>query len=107
MEDFDTLPCYGCIELECKATIPSPVVMQRRLHALGQRTFNLMVDVTNYVMLELGQPTHAFDGDRLRASAWPRWEPPRGRSRRSTARREDAAEDLLIWNDASRSPWPA
>ena len=50
-----------------KATIPSPIVMQRRLHALGQRTFNLLVDVTNYVMLELGQPTHAFDGDRVSA----------------------------------------
>ncbi|MDO5567123.1 MAG: phenylalanine--tRNA ligase subunit beta, partial [Planctomycetia bacterium] len=63
-------PCYGAIVFGVKAGInglPSPVKMQRRLHALGQRTYNLLVDVTNYVSLELGQPTHAFDGDLVRS----------------------------------------
>ncbi len=44
---------------------PSPEWMQRRLIAVGQRPINNIVDVTNYLTFEIGQPTHAYDYDKL------------------------------------------
>ncbi len=48
---------------------PSPEWMQRRLASVGQRPINNIVDVTNYLTFEIGQPTHAYDYDKLLARA--------------------------------------
>jgi phenylalanyl-tRNA synthetase beta chain len=51
----------------------SPPWLERRLVLAGMRPISLMVDVTNYVMLGLGQPLHAFDRDRVRGAIVVRW----------------------------------
>lgn len=48
---------------------PSPSWLKKRLEALGQRSINNVVDATNYVMFAIGQPTHAFDYNKLQKDA--------------------------------------
>jgi phenylalanyl-tRNA synthetase beta chain len=47
---------------------PSPDVIRKRLEAVGMNSINNVVDITNYVMMELGQPLHAFDLDQLKGA---------------------------------------
>src|SRR5690606_18359310 len=55
---------FGCT-IEGVKVGPSPQWLQRRLEALGLRPINNVVDATNYLLLETGQPSHAYDADRL------------------------------------------
>jgi len=61
IEDPDLCPRYTARRLTDVTIGPSPLWMQQRLNAVGMRPINNIVDITNYVMLESGQPLHAFD----------------------------------------------
>ncbi len=65
VEDTALCPRYTALVMEGVAVAPSPDWMQRRLLAVGVRPVNNIVDISNYVMLEYGQPNHVFDRDRL------------------------------------------
>ena len=56
---------YSCLEVSDIKESVSPVNMRIRLYYCGMRGINLLADLTNYIMLELGQPTHAFDARKI------------------------------------------
>ncbi|MSV25670.1 phenylalanine--tRNA ligase subunit beta [Selenomonas sp. WCA-380-WT-3B 3/] len=68
---------------------PSPEWMQQRLEGAGIRSINNVVDVTNFVMIELGQPMHAYDYDEIKGH-------------HLTARVAEAGENLHTLDDSSR-----
>ncbi|MEY4452827.1 MAG: hypothetical protein RIT51_505 [Actinomycetota bacterium] len=71
------------------ATRPTPPWMVARLKLAGMRSISLIVDITNYVMLELGQPTHAYDFDKLSGGI--------------TVRRAKAGEKLVTLDGQTRT----
>ena len=68
-EDPKLNPRFVGLLIEGVAQTPSPHWMQHRLRLAGQRPINVLVDISNYVMLEMGQPNHAFDYEFLRRRA--------------------------------------
>ncbi|GIW12264.1 MAG: hypothetical protein KatS3mg061_3321 [Dehalococcoidia bacterium] len=65
IEAPDLCPRYSAALIRGVRVGPSPAWLQQRLEAAGMRAINNVVDITNYVMLELGQPLHAFDAATL------------------------------------------
>jgi len=61
----DLVPRFTGISVDRISIAPSPLWLQHRLSRVGLRPINNMVDLTNYVMLELGQPMHAFDAEQI------------------------------------------
>jgi len=63
----------GRVIRNVNAAAPTPDWMKTRLERAGQRSISALVDVTNYVMLELGRPLHVYDLDKLRGAIDVRW----------------------------------
>ena len=80
---------------------PTPAWLARRVQLAGMRPISLAVDVTNYVMLELGQPIHGYDGDRLQGPIRVRRARPEERlTTLDDVERVLSPEDLLITDDS-------
>ena len=60
------MPFYSARRIENVTVGPSPAWLRAKIEAVGIRSINNIVDISNFVMLEIGQPTHAFDADKLK-----------------------------------------
>ena len=65
VKDAERCPRYLSAQIEGLSVKPAPYQMQSRIWKVGMRPINALVDITNYVMLATGQPTHAFDSDHI------------------------------------------
>ena len=78
----------------------TPIWMRRRLEKMGMRSISLAVDITNYVMLELGQPLHAFDADKISGGLSIK---RAGKAMKFTTldgqERTLDPDDLMVWDD--------
>ena len=84
IDDPIRCPRYIGVELDGLSVEPAPFIVQTRIWSVGMRPVNAIVDITNYVMLATGQPTHAFDADRIKGHI--------------TVRRAFDKEELLLLN---------
>jgi phenylalanyl-tRNA synthetase beta chain len=103
IEDPELCPRYCAQVFEVRSTGHTPEWMRDRLEACGVRSISPIVDVTNYVMLEMGQPTHAFDYAKLAGRAL-RVRRARAGERLRTLDGVDRAleTDMLVIADAER-----
>ncbi len=65
IEDTHGCPRYIGVKMEGLSVKPAPFALRARLWKVGLRPINALVDITNYVMMAVGQPTHAFDSDMI------------------------------------------
>ncbi len=65
VRDFDGAPEYEGITIRDVKVGPSPEWLQKKLMSIGLRPINNIVDVSNFVLFEIGQPMHTFDADRI------------------------------------------
>lgn len=65
VEDTERCPRYIGAAVEGLSVKPAPFRMQSRIWRVGMRPINALVDITNYVMLATGQPSHAYDSDHI------------------------------------------
>ena len=85
IEDPEGCPAFFGRAIRGLKNGASPDWMQRRLKSAGQRPISALVDITNYVMLDLGRPSHAYDVAKLKGGL--------------TARAAEAGENVLALND--------
>ncbi|WP_428827602.1 phenylalanine--tRNA ligase subunit beta [Azonexus sp. IMCC34842] len=95
-------PLYcGRIIKGVDAKAPTPEWMKRRLERSGIRSISALVDVTNYVMLELGQPLHAFDNTKLNGAVHARMAEPAEKLLLLNEQTIDIDSDILVIADES------
>ena len=87
--DAERCPRYIGAKIEGLGVKPAPFAMQSRIWRVGMRPINALVDITNYVMLATGQPTHVFDSNHIIDYI--------------EVRRADEGEKLLLLNDKELS----
>lgn len=68
----DECPFYSVRKITGVAVGPSPAWLRQKLETVGIRSINNIVDITNFVMLEMGQPLHAFDAYKVEGDLWVR-----------------------------------
>lgn len=85
IKDVDRCPRYIGVEMNGVTVKPAPFEMQSRIWRVGMRPINALVDITNYVMLATGNPTHAFDADMIQDHI--------------VVRKAQEGENLLLLND--------
>lgn len=102
VEDTTACPRYSGVTIRNIKVGPSPDWLQWRLKAVGLSPINNIVDITNYVMMSLGQPMHAFDADRIKGDKVVVKTLPQGTkfTTLDEVERELDAADLMICDDS-------
>ena len=104
IRDPELCPRYTARKLSNVVIGPSPMWMQQQLTAVGMRPINNIVDITNYVMLESGQPLHAFDFTTLKGGKIIVRRPENGETSIATldGSQRQLDPDMLLICDAER-----
>ena len=90
IKDAEANPRFVARQIDGVTVAPSPLAIRQRLRRAGVRPISNLVDITNYVMIELGQPLHVFDLDRIVGG-------------QLSVRRAEEGEVLVTLDDVSRS----
>ncbi|MBE6720282.1 MAG: phenylalanine--tRNA ligase subunit beta [Ruminococcaceae bacterium] len=90
---------YSCMQVENIGTTVSPVNMRIRLYYCGMRAINFLADLTNYLMLEMGQPMHAFDSRKVGKIRIKRFDEPFTFTTLDGVDRNIDTDTLMICND--------
>lgn len=90
---------YSCIKVDNIKRNTSPVNMRVRLYYCGMRAINFLADLTNYLMLEMGQPMHAFDSRKVEKIRIRRFETPFKFQTLDEVERNIDENTLMICND--------
>lgn len=100
VEDEVACPRYSSVSIAGVEVKDSPDWLKEKLRAIGLRPINNVVDVTNYVLHELGQPLHAFDADKIKGNQVIVKKCPEGTPFKTLdeVERKLSADDLMICN---------
>ena len=101
IENPEACPRYSGLTITGVSIKPSPDWLQNRLKAIGLTPINNVVDITNYVLHELGQPLHAFDADKIKGNKVVVQTLPKGTKFKTLdeKERELLIDDLMICNE--------